>query len=103
MNCRDVGELVHAYVDDELDIVTARQLDLHLRECSHCKDSLESVRAVRTAVSNPAQYYKAPPELRVRVLAATRSILSERRAFTLSPYTAFGSEAPGSKRRGARE
>ena len=77
MNCRDVGELVHAYVDDELDIVTARQLDQHLRECSRCREALQGVQAVRTAVSNPAQYYKAPPELRVRVLAATRALSAE--------------------------
>ncbi|HSZ55662.1 MAG TPA: anti-sigma factor [Tepidisphaeraceae bacterium] len=102
MNCRDVGELVHAYVDDELDIVTARQLDLHLRECSHCKDSLESVRAVRTAVSNPAQYYKAPPELRVRVLAATRA-LSANAVHLPSLPTAFGSEAQARRGEGRGE
>jgi anti-sigma factor RsiW len=73
MNCRDASELVHAYVDDELDVVTARLLDQHLQKCNRCKETLEGVQAVKTAVSNPAQYYKAPPELRVRVLAATRA------------------------------
>ena len=71
MNCRDAGELVHAYADDELDVVAARQVDQHLKECGRCRRTLESVQAVKTAASNPALYYKAPTGLRARVLAAT--------------------------------
>lgn len=69
MNCRDAKELLHAYVDDELDIVTVRQFDEHLAECVRCRGAIEGVRAVKSAVSEPMQYYKAPAELRKRVLA----------------------------------
>jgi anti-sigma factor RsiW len=70
VNCGDVRELVHAYVDDELDLRTARQLDQHLSECIRCRNVLEGVRTVKTAAGNPGNYYKAPPELRSRVMEA---------------------------------
>jgi anti-sigma factor RsiW len=70
MNCRDVNELVHAYVDDELDLVSARQVDEHLVLCGGCRGRLETVRAVKGAVANSGQYFKAPVELRARVLGA---------------------------------
>jgi len=69
VNCRDVGELVHAFADDELDLVSARQVEEHLSVCGGCRRRLDGVRAVKTAVSNGGQYFKAPEGLRGRVLA----------------------------------
>jgi anti-sigma factor RsiW len=72
MNCRDSAELVHAYVDDELDIATARQLDIHLQGCESCRNAAEAAKAVKVAVSNPALYHRAPADLRQRILESTR-------------------------------
>jgi anti-sigma factor RsiW len=79
MNCRDVRDLVNAYADDELDLVSMRQVDEHLIICATCRGKLAEVRAVKEVVG--AQYFKAPDELRAKALAAiagegSRSTLS---------------------------
>jgi anti-sigma factor RsiW len=71
MKCQEYGELVHAYVDDELDIVTSAQLNLHLKECGSCRGAFDTAKAVKTAAANPALRFSAPAELRNRILAAT--------------------------------
>lgn len=73
MNCRDARELLHAYADDELDVVHARDLDAHLGLCQRCDTALQSVRATKAAAAAPALYYKAPPQLLSNVMAATRA------------------------------
>jgi anti-sigma factor RsiW len=60
MICQDAKELVHAYVDDELDIVSSRQVEAHLHTCPACTAEFDSARAVKTAFKNPALYHRAP-------------------------------------------
>src|SRR4051794_38221177 len=69
MNCQDANDLLHAYADDELDLVTARQLDAHVQTCPACGRVLAAARAVKTAAGNPALYHRAPAELRDRLMA----------------------------------
>ena len=66
MNCGDVRDLVHAYADDELDVITAREVDDHLVDCAACRGKLGEVRAVKEAVGG--QYFRAPLGLREKVL-----------------------------------
>jgi len=74
MNCTDARELVHAYADDELDLVTARQVDAHVRACPACGRVFESAQAIKTAVANPALYHAAPAALRQQLVASLPSI-----------------------------
>src|SRR4051812_5655361 len=69
MNCHDANEMLHAYADDELDLLTARQLDDHVQTCPACGRALAAARAVKTAASNPALYHRAPVDLRDRLMA----------------------------------
>ena len=68
MNCQNARELLHAYVDDELDLVTARQIEAHLKSCPACSHAFAAARAVRTAVANPAVYHHPPADLREKIL-----------------------------------
>ena len=76
MNCRDVKELVNAYADDELDLVSVRQVDEHLTACATCRGKLGAVRAVKESVS-AIGYYKAPAELRTSILGAIEADAGE--------------------------
>lgn len=73
MNCQEAGQLLHAYLDDELDLATALQVESHLPGCAKCQAELESARAVQRAVAQTAPYYPAPSELRLRLQKAIRS------------------------------
>ena len=36
MICREVQELIHGYVDGELDLVRNLEMERHLHECASC-------------------------------------------------------------------
>jgi len=65
----DHGErhLLHAYIDDELDLVRSLELEEHLAECPDCAQEVASYRALRQTIT-PELRYKAPGYLRSGVL-----------------------------------
>jgi anti-sigma factor RsiW len=73
MTCAETRPLLHAYVDDELDIATALRTESHLLECPNCRKAMEAARVVRGAVAQAGLYYPAPAALRDRVVRAVRS------------------------------
>jgi anti-sigma factor RsiW len=77
MTCDEAHPLLHAYVDDELDIATVLQMEKHLMECPKCAKALEGLRALRLAVAQPAAYFPASSALRDRVMQAMRSEAGE--------------------------
>jgi mycothiol system anti-sigma-R factor len=80
MNCDEVRQLLHAYIDDELDIAAALQIEKHLPDCPKCRGELEAAQVVRTAVAQQAVYYPAPANLRDRLKLAIRSEAGEMEA-----------------------
>jgi anti-sigma factor RsiW len=73
MTCDEARQLLHAYLDDELDIATALQIEAHLPGCGKCQKELEAARAAGRAAAQPAVYYPASSELRDRLKRAIRS------------------------------
>ncbi|MGH7932050.1 MAG: anti-sigma factor family protein [Candidatus Binataceae bacterium] len=67
MTCAETLELLHAYVDGELDLVRNLELERHLAQCPDCPRAYENLRALRTALKDGAVYYAAPAALRARV------------------------------------
>jgi anti-sigma factor RsiW len=77
MTCEQAHQLLHAYLDDELDLATALQIETHLPDCPKCRKELEAARAAGRAVAQPAIYYPAPSQLRERLTRAIRSEIGE--------------------------
>jgi anti-sigma factor RsiW len=73
MNCDQARQLLHAYLDDELDLATALQVEAHLPDCAKCRQELAAAQAIRTAAAQPAVYYAAPSALRDRLAQAIRT------------------------------
>lgn len=44
LSCRELVELVSAYLDGELDVVDRRRFDDHLADCDGCRTYLDQVR-----------------------------------------------------------
>ena len=65
-------ELLHAYVDGELDLVSGQELEQHLRTCEDCRRVEEQIRALSNALTSDAPAYRAPAHLRKNVRAALR-------------------------------
>ena len=70
MNCRDALDLVHGYIDGELDLVKSLEIEQHLGVCPECKVQYDQVRELGSGIRAHAVYHAAPAGLRARVAAA---------------------------------
>lgn len=90
MNHDEIGELLHAYADGELDLINAREIEQHLRTCEECRGAEEQIRALRRALTSDSPSYRAPAHLRRKIRAAVRSEAKEK---IFSPWFAFAAGA----------
>lgn len=60
--------LLHAYLDDELDLVRSMELEDHMVECGDCAHEVASYRALRESVVSGDLRYQAPTDFRSRLL-----------------------------------
>ena len=72
MDHEQIRELIHPYVDGELDLLTARETEQHLRSCADCRGVERAVRALRETLASSQPVYRAPSHLRKNVRAALR-------------------------------
>src|SRR5689334_5882067 len=69
MDCADIANLIHAFVDDELEAGPAAEMAAHLRHCPQCARLVEDQRQLSRAVRREATRHAAPERLRARILA----------------------------------
>jgi anti-sigma factor RsiW len=60
--------LLHAYLDDELDLVRSMELEDHLVECGDCAHQVANYRALRERVWGDDLRYQVPASFRLRLL-----------------------------------
>lgn len=79
--------LLHAYIDDELDLMRSMELEEHLAECADCAQQVASFRALRATLAAPELRYSAGDEFRARLMQqierAERPPVRERKPRTL--------------------
>jgi len=71
MNCKDIEQLQHAFVDQELDPANTRAFTEHLAACPSCARQLEALSAVRHAIKTQTTRHALPPELSAKIARAT--------------------------------
>ena len=72
MDHEQIHELIHPYVDGELDLVAERETEQHLRNCADCRGVEQALRALCETLANSQPAYRAPSHLRKNVRAALR-------------------------------
>src|SRR5215467_12029703 len=72
MNCHEAHELLHAYLDGELDVVSDVALTHHLDECPACAQAYRSQQALRAALRTSALAFSPPEQLPQRIRSAVR-------------------------------
>jgi anti-sigma factor RsiW len=87
-----IRELLHAYVDGELDLANARETERYLRSCADCRGTEKAIRELRSALTNDATAYRAPAHLRRNVRAALRREAKSSRQI-LWPWLTFATGA----------
>src|ERR1043166_5027166 len=88
----NIRELLHAYVDGELDLANTRETERHLQSCAECRGTEKTIRELRSALTSDATAYRAPARLRRNVRAALRREAKSTRQ-TLSPWLMFATGA----------
>ena len=89
MTCEEAQPLLHAYIDDELDIATALRIEEHVSGCPKCRNELEAAQVLQRAVAQNAAYFPASSQLRDRLKKAIRS-----EAGKMEPQRGVGYLAP---------
>ncbi len=72
MNCKETQEVIHAYLDGELDLVHNLAVEQHLQECAACARAYRGHQSLRTVVAGRSLYFEAPKALENRVRIAVR-------------------------------
>jgi anti-sigma factor RsiW len=69
VNCEDVDRLIDAYLDRALELKRQIEIERHLSRCQACQSLARQCEEFRSFFSANAPIYRAPPELRARILA----------------------------------
>lgn len=70
MSCQETQDLIHGYVDGELDLVRSIEIERHLQSCESCSQAHQSQLDLKKALHASPLRYTAPPDLRRRIRSA---------------------------------
>jgi anti-sigma factor RsiW len=89
VNCDELKDLLHGYVDGEIDLVRSLEIERHLEGCPGCAEALGQLKRLRQALQEPALYHRPGPGLRERIVSslpqAQASTAPVRRHFRKAP------------------
>jgi len=78
LSCQKILEIVHLYIDRELDLVQAAEVESHLEQCDDCDLIYRGQVALRSSLQHPSFYYRAPAELKMRIASGSKMIRAKR-------------------------
>ena len=67
MSCHRALELLHCYVDGELDRFQTAEVERHIEQCEGCKLDYRSQVNLRSSLDDTSFYYQAPANLIQRI------------------------------------
>lgn len=73
MNCQSLHRLVHAYLDQELDLMTSLDLETHLKDCGACRARHARLRGLRDIEAQHLYFHAAPDSLKTRIARDLRT------------------------------
>ncbi len=73
MSCDEVTELIHAWLDREVDPVRSSEIEGHLKACPVCLRKSQTYESLRTVITERATYFACPPAFKRQVRSALHS------------------------------
>lgn len=73
MECKEIQGVMSAYIDRELGLTEAVEIERHLPSCSGCQKEYDEHTKLRAAIKSDATYFKAPDYLAGRIKMALPS------------------------------
>jgi anti-sigma factor RsiW len=82
MNCHEARDMIHPYVDGELDVVKTLEIETHIRGCAGCTAVHQNIAALRSSIRDGSVYFRAPVGLERRIrLNMPRPLVVTRRSW----------------------
>jgi anti-sigma factor RsiW len=81
LKCEGLQDLLHGYMDGELDLLRNLEIEQHLQECAVCSATVARHQALRTALKEAVPYYRAPVRLQERIRSALQPASRPRLTF----------------------
>ena len=72
MSCQQTHELIHGYVDGELDLVKSIEIEQHLADCPTCTQTYQGMRSLQSVVRNEALRFQPPADFEKRLRTSLR-------------------------------
>jgi anti-sigma factor RsiW len=72
VSCQETQDLIHGYMDGELDLVHSIELEQHVKGCPSCSQALKVQQDLKTALQASPLRFAAPRELDRRIRASLR-------------------------------
>ena len=73
MSCQQTHELIHGYLDGELDLVKSLEIEKHLEHCPACTQNYEGLRSLQLRLSDNALRFEPSASLEKRLRSSLRS------------------------------
>lgn len=73
MNCQQTHELIHGYLDSELDLVNNIEIEKHLAECDACARSFQAMRSLQSTLGDSALRFAPSANLERKLRSKLRS------------------------------
>jgi anti-sigma factor RsiW len=70
LSCKETRELIHGYVDGELELLKSMEIEEHLRDCHDCSETHKGICSLRSAVENSGLRFNPPENFERRLRAA---------------------------------
>jgi anti-sigma factor RsiW len=72
LSCQTAQDLIHGYLDRELDLGRSLEVEQHMQECQVCASAFRNQIALRSALKDSSLYYSAPRRLEKRIRSSLR-------------------------------
>jgi len=72
LSCQQTHELLHGYVDGELDLVKSIEIEQHLADCESCSQTYKGLRGLSAVVRNDALRFQPPTDFEKRLRSTLR-------------------------------
>ena len=72
MSCQQTRELIHGYLDGELDLVKSIEIEKHLADCQTCTQTYKGMRSLQSIVADSALRFEPPSKFERRLRSALR-------------------------------
>lgn len=80
MSCEESRELIGAYADGELDLVSSLSVERHIQVCEDCLCAHQNLKGLRSLMHDESLYFRASAGLKKNITSALRAeVKSERR------------------------